>query len=145
MKELKSFNKNLKRLSESILLLDRRMVAMSKTVQSLQSSMLRMRTEQTYPVRAKTEQSTEQTEQSLVGDMSRIIGKHREVLAILINDGYSTYEQIAGRLNISQSRARAYVAELAANHSVPLRKIKDPEGLKIGLDVNFVEKILAFK
>jgi len=62
---------------------------------------------------------------------------------MLINSGSHTYEQIAKKLNISQSRARAYIAELKNEFNVPLRQIRDPEGYKVGIDVRFVEQILS--
>jgi len=99
--------------------------------------------------RAKTEQSTEQTEQferSLKREsLGRVTGRHREILAMLINDGFHTYKQIADKLNISQSRARAYIAELKNDYRVPLRHVRDPEGYKVGIDVRFVEEVLLSK
>lgn len=104
------------------------------------------RAEQPIPIRAKTEQLAEQSEQMLDGkNLSRITGRHRELLALLINQGYHTYFDIAKKMNISQSRARAYVAELKNNFGVPLRQIRDPEGYKIGIDIRFVEQILSLK
>jgi len=95
--------------------------------------------------RAKTEQSSEQNEQLLDSKgLERIKGRHREVVSLLMNEGFHTYEQMAEKLNISQSRARAYVTELKS-FGVPLRQIKDPEGYKIGIDTNFVEKVLTLK
>ena len=105
-----------------------------------------LKAEQLPSNRAKTEQSTEQTEQLLASrNISKITGRHREILALLMNQGFHTYEQLAKKLNISQSRARAYIAELKSNFNVPLRQIRDPEGYKIGIDVGFVERILALK
>ena len=77
--------------------------------------------------------------------LNRIRGRHREILAMLINNGFHTYKQIATKLNISQSRARAYIAELKNKYNVPLRQVRDPEGYKVGIDVRFVEQILASK
>jgi len=95
--------------------------------------------------RAKTEQFAEQTEQLLAPkSLERIKGRHREIVGLLMNEGFHTYEQLANKLNISQSRARAYITELK-NFGIPLRQIKDPEGYKVGIDVAFVEKVLAFK
>jgi len=103
-------------------------------------------TEQLLTNRAKIEQSAEQTEQMLgTQNLNRITGRHREVLALLMNQGFHTYEQMAKKLSISQSRARAYIAELKNNFNVPLRQVRDPEGYKIGIDVRFVEQILALK
>ncbi len=104
------------------------------------------KTEQVVKNRAITEQLNEQTEQQLsVQNISEISGRYREVLALLINFGYHTYGQIARKLNISESRARAYVAELKNNFNVPLMHVRDAEGYKIGVDNRFVDKILAFR
>jgi len=114
-------------------------------------------TEQFGVFRAKTEQLHERTEQSLgvstrrrrglsgASELSNIRGRHREILALLINNGFHTYRQIAERLGISQSRARAYIAELKNVYGVPLKSVRDPEGYKVGIDVRFVERILAFR
>jgi len=99
--------------------------------------------------RAQTEhypELNEQTEQTLrISRLSDVRGRHREILAMLINNGFHTYKQIAQKLNISESRARAYIADLRNKYNVPLRQIRDPEGYKIGIDVRFVEQILASK
>jgi len=105
--------------------------------------------ERIHLFRAKTEQFGELGElgeQPLrAGSLNRIRGRHREILAMLINSGFHTYQQIAKKLNISQSRARAYIAELKNKYNVPLRQIRDPEGYKVGIDVRFVENILSSK
>jgi DNA-binding CsgD family transcriptional regulator len=107
--------------------------------------------------RAKTEQPIELPERSLDlrmkserlsrkdGQLRSIRGRHREILAMLINNGFHTYEQIAQKLGISQSRARAYIADLRNNYGVPLKQVRDPEGYKIGVDTRFVEQILTSK
>lgn len=74
-----------------------------------------------------------------------ITGRHRQVLSVLINEGFHTYEDLAQRLAISQSRARAYIAELKKVFNVPLRHVRDAEGYKVGIDTDFVERILAAK
>ena len=79
------------------------------------------------------------------GQLGSVRGRHREILAMLINNGFHTYEQIAQKLGISQSRARAYIADLRNNYGVPLKQVRDPEGYKIGIDVRFVEQILVSK
>jgi biotin operon repressor len=95
--------------------------------------------------RAKTEQFTEQSEQLLGSKSLEIIkGRHREVVALLLNDGFHTYEELAKKMNISQSRARAYVTELKS-FGVPLKQMRDAEGYKIGIDAAFIEKILVPK
>ena len=129
----------------------------NKKMDKLINILTAAQTEQSHAKRAKTEQLAEQAEQLLsaasavgrdgfgVGKMGNIRGKHRELLALFINQGFHTYEQIASKLQISQSRARAYVAELKNDFHVPLRQVRDPEGYKIGMDVGFVEQILASK
>jgi len=95
--------------------------------------------------RAKTEQFAEQNEQLLASkNLELIKGRHREIVAVLMNDGFHTYEQLAKKMNISQSRARAYVTELKSS-GIPLKQMRDAEGYKIGIDANFVEKILVSK
>lgn len=104
-------------------------------------------TEQLSAFRAKTEQFGEQKERFerplKSASLSSIRGRHREIIAMLINNGFHTYKQIAKNLNISQSRARAYIAELRNEYNVPLTQIRDPEGYKVGIDVRFVEQILS--
>lgn len=106
-------------------------------------------TERLHMLRARTEQFGELNELSerplRTGSLNRIRGRHREILVMLINNGFHTYQQIADKLNISQSRARAYIAELKNKYNVPLRQVRDPEGYKVGIDVRFVEHILASK
>jgi len=95
--------------------------------------------------RARAEQSSEQNEQLLASKILETIrGRHREIVALFMNDGLHTYGQLAKKLNISQSRARAYVTELKS-FGLPLRQVRDAEGYKIGIDAGFVEKILAVK
>jgi len=148
-KTLASFEKKLEKTNQKIEILTNA-IANEMAIQNMggQSNL----TEQLRALRAKTEQfsersgQTEPSERSLrVGSLNRIRGRHREILAMLINSGFHTYQQIAKKLNISQSRARAYIAELKNEHNVPLRQIRDPEGYKVGIDVRFVEQILSSK
>lgn len=115
----------------------------------------------TSNLRAKTEHLAERFEQTEhfeqsgqpgrtlarmrnVGNLKKVTGRHREILVMLINDGFHTYKDIAKKLSISQSRVRAYISELK-KYGVPLRQIRDPEGYKVGVDLRFVEEILASK
>lgn len=153
-KSLASFEKNLektnKRLEDLTNIIANSMVT-QKVGQKLGSQPAL--TEQLHTIRAKTEQFGElselgeQTLRQPLGQrgLSSIRGRHREILAMLINNGFHTYEQIAKRLNISQSRARAYIAELKNDFGVPLTQVRDPEGYKVGIDVRFVEQILSSK
>lgn len=75
--------------------------------------------------------------------LERIKGRHRQILSLLINDGLHTYFQIAKKLNISQSRARAYVTELKNTYKVPIRRVREPEGFKIGVDMKVIGRIIA--
>jgi len=143
-KMLASFEKKLEKTNQKIEILTD-VIVKGVALQNVggQSSL----TEQLHVLRAKTEQLGERSELSerplRVGSLNRIRGRHREILAMLINSGSHTYEQIAKKLNISQSRARAYIAELKNEFNVPLRQIRDPEGYKVGIDVRFVEQILS--
>lgn len=112
--------------------------------------------EQLHVLRAKTEHLAErtervaelyeQTERPLTRDrLNRIRGRHREILAMLINNGFHTYDQIARKLSISNSRARAYVAELKNQYGLPIRQVRDGEGYKVGIETRFVEQILSLK
>ena len=112
--------------------------------------------EQLSVFRAKTEHLTErtermaelfeQTERPLTREnLGKVHGRHREILVMLINSGFHTYEQIAKRLSISNSRARAYVSELKNDYGMPIRQVRDAEGYKVGIETRFVEQILALK
>ncbi len=143
---ISSFEKNIERMDSKI----------NKLIESIESNGVRTQ-KNIFPVklskyRAKTERFGERTELSerpLVDlskdNLNRIRGRHREILAMLINNGFHTYKQIAEKLNISQSRARAYIAELKNIYNVPLRHVRDPEGYKVGIDVRFVEEIILSK
>ena len=104
---------------------------------------------QSSEFRAETERFGEQDErfeQKLnLSSLGNIRGRHREILALLINTGFHTYKDIAKRLNISQSRARAYIAELKNDYSLPLTQIRDAEGYKVGIELRFIEEILSSK
>ena len=100
--------------------------------------------EQLPSLRAKTEQLAERKEQVFTNSkVSAITGKQREVLSLLMNEGFHTYLQMAKKLNISQSRARAYIAELKNDFDIPLRQVRDSEGYKIGIYITFLDKIPA--
>ena len=118
----------------------------NKRIDKISDILERMVSDQFIAKRAKIEQSPEQIEQVLASSgMNRIRGRPREVLALFINQGFHSYHEIAEKLSISQSRARAYITELKYRYNIPLKQVKDPEGLKIGLDATFIEQILAFR
>lgn len=130
----KSVQREIKKLSEIIKKQNEKIENLTKTLMKIEK----------YG-RAKTEQFSEQNEQLLASkSLETIKGRNREVLSLLMNEGFHTYEQLAEKLNISQSRARAYITELKS-FGVPLKQIKDAEGYKIGIETNFVEKVLALK
>jgi len=134
--------KKIEQLSHSISFLEKKIERTNSKIEDLS----RMLTgEQLRAQRAKTEQFAEHTEQSLTQSMQKIRGRHREILNLLINDGFHTYEEMAKKLNISQSRARAYITELKNDFGIPLRQIRDPEGYKVGVDMRFVEQILSLQ
>lgn len=147
---MEEMSRQLEALTEQISVL----VKQSNTPQPRSTaSLAEQLSEQVRVLRANVEQSGEQTEQVLSAqwrpskssELNRIRGRHREILAMLINNGYHTYQQISDKLNISQSRARAYIAELRNRYNVPLHQIRDPEGYKVGIDVRFVERILSVR
>ncbi len=142
-KTLASFEKKLEKTNRE---LENLTTAISKGIVVQKMGEQPIETERLHMLRARTEQFGELNERSLrTGGLNRIRGRHREILAMLINNGFHTYQQIASKLNISQSRARAYIAELKNKYNVPLRQVRDPEGYKVGIDVRFVEQILASK
>lgn len=129
-----SVDKEIKRLSDLI-------KRQNKKIDDLTKALVEM---QSYS-RAKTEQFAEHNEQLLASkSLEAIKGRHREIVAVLMNEGFHTYEQLAKKMNISQSRARAYVTELKS-YGIPLKQMRDAEGYKIGIDAGFVEKILVSK
>lgn len=77
--------------------------------------------------------------------LSNATGRYREILSLLINEGFFTYPKLADRLNISQSRVRAYIADLKRYYSVPITSVKDTEGVKVGISPEFVNQILGVR
>ncbi len=77
--------------------------------------------------------------------LSNATGRSREILSLLINEGFFTYSKLADRLNISQSRVRAYIADLKRYYSVPITSVKDNEGVKVGISPEFVDRILGVR
>ncbi len=104
---------------------------------------------ETNPI--KTEQSSvEQTQQKQTNEktpvlLSNATGRYREILSLLINEGFFTYSKLADRLNISQSRVRAYIADLKRYYSVPITSLRDTEGVKVGISPEFVDRILGVR
>lgn len=69
-------------------------------------------------------------------------GRCREMMSLFINEGFFTYQKLAERLGLSQSRTRAYVSELKKFHNIPIAVIKDSEGVKVGLSTELVNEII---
>ena len=111
-----------------------------------QLHVLRAKTEHLAERTERMSELFEQTERPLTSEgLGKVRGRHREILAMLINSGFHTYDQIAKRLSISNSRARAYVSELKNDYGMPIRQVRDAEGYKVGIETRFVEQILALK
>lgn len=91
-----------------------------------------------------TEQTQKQNEKTPVL-LSNATGRYREILSLLINEGFFTYAKLADRLSISQSRVRAYIADLKRYYSVPITSVKDTEGVKVGISPEFVDQILGVR
>jgi DNA-binding CsgD family transcriptional regulator len=109
-----------------------------------QNEQLSERIEQTERMRSKmSAQAFDPKGNAGPINMNAIHGRHREILAMLINGGFHTYKEMADKLSVSQSRVRAYIAELRNKYNVPLRQIRDAEGYKIGVEMRFVEEILS--
>ncbi|MFH0889917.1 MAG: HTH domain-containing protein [Candidatus Aenigmatarchaeota archaeon] len=98
-------------------------------------------------VDVKNETVTEQpsAEQPKQIQISSATGRYREILSLLINEGFFTYTKLAERMRISQSRARAYIADLKKYYSIPITSVKDTEGVKVGISPEFVDKILGVR
>lgn len=100
-------------------------------------------------IQPKTEQPSSEQAQKLSEKtpvlLSNATGRYREILSILINEGFFTYPKLADRLNISQSRVRAYIADLKRYYSVPITSVRDTEGVKVGISPEFVNQILGVR
>ena len=97
----------------------------------------------------KTEQPSSEQPQKQSEKMPVLLsnakGRYREILSLLINEGFFTYPKLADRLSISQSRVRAYIADLKRYYSVPITSVKDTEGVKVGISPEFVDQILGVR
>ncbi len=100
------------------------------------NAMIQVKTEQ-----PSSEQLNERNEKPIL--LSNATGRCREIISLLINEGFFTYSKLADRLNISQSRVRAYIADLKKYYSIPITSIKDGEGVKVGISPEFVNQILG--
>ena len=101
-------------------------------------------------ISTKTEQPSAEQAQKQQSEkkpvlLSNATGRYREILSLLINEGFFTYSKLADRLNISQSRVRAYIADLKRYYAVPITSVKDTEGVKVGISPEFVDQILGVR
>jgi DNA-binding CsgD family transcriptional regulator len=149
------------KLSKSISSLEAKVTKLTNVLEKIERAKI---SEQMMQNRAKIEHHAEQSEQTeqqneqlldragQTGEiakgandlgMQKIRGRNRELLTLLINEGFHTYAEISKKMNISESRARAYITELKGNFNVPIKQVRDPEGYKIGIDISFVDRILS--
>lgn len=136
-KMLASFESKLEKTNEKIDSLSSRMESQARAAGFMSLSGLRAQTE-------RFSERDERTEQGIKPSaLASVHGRHREIVAMLINSGFQTYKGIAKKLNISESRARAYIAELKNDHNLPLTQIRDAEGYKVGIEMRFIEEILS--
>lgn len=135
---LSSFEKKLEKTNERV---DR----LSSSIESHTRATAFMKAPSEF--RAITERFAERDERAEQGiktsALANVHGRHREIVAMLINNGFQTYKDIAKKLGISESRARAYIAELKNEHKLPLTQIRDAEGYKVGIEMRFIEEILS--
>jgi len=150
----RNYAKNLDDLSRSISSLEGKIAKLTDVLEKIGAS---SGFEQTIQSRAKTEQALETSEQLFGSEkqssmastdrngriMQKVRGRSRELLSLLINEGFHTYAEISKKMDISESRARAYITELKKNFNIPIKQVRDPEGYKIGLDVSFVDRLLS--
>ena len=115
---------------------DERLVQMSQLLESYTSTSI--------PERAKSEHLVEQRYQPLTPAqlINRVNGRTRDILVLLINQGFHKYSEISSKLNITESRARAYISDLKNHFGIPVVQLRDAEGYKIGIDAMFIEQLM---
>ncbi len=79
--------------------------------------------------------------QSLRIELERLTLRQRQLISILMDQGWLTYEEIAQHLGISVSRARNYVSEIIGR-GFPVSKVDSIEGKKIGISTTIQDFIL---
>jgi len=79
--------------------------------------------------------------QSLRIELERLTLRQRQLISILMERGWLTYEEIAHNLGISVSRARNYVSEIIGR-GFPVSKMDSVEGKKIGIPTTIQDFIL---
>ena len=79
--------------------------------------------------------------QSLRIELERLTLRQRQLISILMERGWLTYDEIAQHLGISVSRARNYVSEIIGR-GFPVSKVDSVEGKKIGIPTTIQDFIL---
>ena len=74
-------------------------------------------------------------------ELERLTLRQRQLISILMDRGWLTYEEIAQHLGISVSRARNYVSEIIGR-GFPVSKVDSVEGKKIGIPTTIQDFIL---
>lgn len=74
-------------------------------------------------------------------ELERLTLRQRQLISILMERGWLTYEEIAEHLQISVSRARNYVSEIIGR-GFPVSKVDSIEGKKIGIPTTIQDFIL---
>jgi DNA-binding NarL/FixJ family response regulator len=74
-------------------------------------------------------------------EIERLTLRQRQLISILMERGWLTYEEIAENLGISVSRARNYVSEIIGR-GFPVSKVDSIEGKKIGIPTTIQDFIL---
>ena len=82
--------------------------------------------------------------QNLRIELERLTLRQRQLISILMERGWLTYEEIAHNLGISVSRARNYVSEIIGR-GFPVSKVDSVEGKKIGISTTIQDFILEDK
>ncbi len=130
-KTVKSLEKKIESLNKTIESLEKKIEEMNKRMSDVSKNDMRISDSRGLTVNRHVSYSD---------SIERIKGKHREILVMLINEGFHTYGEIASKLDISQSRVRAYISDLKNKYHIPLSRIRDAEGYKVGVDMRFVER-----
>jgi DNA-binding NarL/FixJ family response regulator len=77
-------------------------------------------------------------------ELERLTLRQRQLISILMDRGWLTYDEIAQHLGISVSRARNYVSEIIGR-GFPVSKVDSVEGKKIGIPTTIQDFILEDK
>jgi DNA-binding NarL/FixJ family response regulator len=77
-------------------------------------------------------------------EIERLTVRQRQLISILMERGWLTYDEIAKHLGISISRARNYVSEIIGR-GFPVSKVDSIEGKKIGIATTIQDFILEDK